>query len=49
MTNEKRKPCGEYHPLPCGLDVSCPVPSEYADADTSNEEVVERAKSEGAL
>jgi len=21
---EERKPCGEYHPLPCGLDVACP-------------------------
>lgn len=26
---EDRKPCGEYHPLPCGLDKKCPVPSDY--------------------
>ena len=22
--HESPKPCGEYHPLPCGLDVACP-------------------------
>lgn len=21
--DEERKPCGEYHPLPCGLDIDC--------------------------
>jgi len=23
--DDERKPCGEYHPLPCGLDRACPV------------------------
>lgn len=35
MTNgkiEERKPCGEFHPLPCGLDVACPE-TEDDDAD----------------
>lgn len=26
--DEERKPCGEYHPLPCGLDKACPVPTD---------------------
>lgn len=21
--DQERKPCGEYHPLPCGIDVWC--------------------------
>ena len=21
--DQERKPCGEYHPLPCGLDRAC--------------------------
>jgi len=49
MTDEKRKPCGEYHPLPCGLDEWCPVPVEYHDVERSNEQIVEHAKSEGEL
>lgn len=35
------KPCGTYHPLPCGLDVDCEVPVEYCDVELSDEEVWE--------
>jgi len=37
-----KKPCGEFHPLPCGLDVECPVPMRYFEAEQSNEETVAR-------
>jgi hypothetical protein len=33
-TEKSRKPCGEYHPLPCGLDVECP------DSESSESECV---------
>jgi hypothetical protein len=31
-TDKERKPCGEYHPLPCGLDVACPETSDEESA-----------------
>ncbi len=34
-----QKPCGNYHPLPCGLDKACPVPSEYCDVEKTDQEV----------
>lgn len=37
------KPCGEVHPLPCGLDKWCPVDSEYFDVVKTNEEICEEA------
>jgi len=40
MTNPN--PCGHYHPLPCGLDVACPVPSRYYDAELSDEQINDR-------
>jgi hypothetical protein len=39
--DEQPKPCGEHHPLPCGLDEACPVPVDYHDVDWSNERVVD--------
>lgn len=27
---DDRKPCGNYHPLPCGLDKDCPIQVEFA-------------------
>lgn len=33
------KPCGNHHPLPCGLDVECEVPSEYFEVELSDGEV----------
>jgi hypothetical protein len=36
-TDEARKPCGEYHPLPCGMDEWCPVPPEYTQVNAENE------------
>lgn len=47
MTDESEKPCGEYHPLPCGLDVSCPVDAEYHDSEATNAEIVERSEQSG--
>lgn len=40
------KPCGKHHPLPCGLDRICPVPSEYHDADLDSDEIWSRYTSE---
>lgn len=38
MTEQTRKPCGLYHPLPCGLDVDCEVPVEcFTGSDTSED------------
>jgi hypothetical protein len=36
-----QKPCGVEHPLPCGLDIRCPVPSEYWEGKKTNKEIVE--------
>ena len=41
MTEEEKKPCGNYHPLPCGMDIDCPVDSEYFDVVKTNEEIWE--------
>lgn len=35
------KPCGSYHPLPCGLDKECEVPVAYFNADLESDEVWE--------
>lgn len=35
------KPCGNYHPLPCGLDVECKVPVKYFDVELTDEEIWE--------
>lgn len=35
------RPCGNYHPLPCGLDEDCIVPVEYFNADMGSEEIYE--------
>jgi hypothetical protein len=48
MSDEARKPCGEFHPLPCGLDEVCPVPVEYHDVEASDAEVVTAADLEVA-
>jgi len=37
--DDMRKPCEEYHPLPCGLDEDCQVPVEYYGLEKSNHEV----------
>jgi len=37
--SQEPKPCGNYHPLPCGLDVECPVPPEYFDAEMDSTEI----------
>jgi len=39
---ENRKPCGAYHPLPCGLDTACPTPVKYHDAELDNSEIVSK-------
>jgi hypothetical protein len=33
------KPCGNYHPLPCGLDVDCPVPVKHFDNNKNSKEI----------
>jgi hypothetical protein len=33
------KPCGKYHPLPCGLDIDCEVPIHYYSSKKQDEEV----------
>lgn len=38
----KEKPCGNHHPLPCGLDIKCEVPVRFFEADESDGEVVEK-------
>lgn len=35
------RPCGRIHPLPCGLDLDCPVPPEYFEDDLTDEHVYE--------
>jgi len=37
--SEQIKPCGYYHPLPCGLDVECEVPVKYFEVDRSSREI----------
>lgn len=32
--------CGNHHPLPCGVDVKCPVPPSYFNAEMTDEEIV---------
>jgi len=34
------KACGNYHPLPCGLDTDCPVAIKHYDATLTSEEIV---------
>lgn len=41
MGIDSMKPCGVVHPLPCGLDIDCLVPSEFYELEDSDEEVVE--------
>lgn len=41
MTDHRQKPCGEHHPLPCGLDEACPVPVAYYEAYADNRTAVE--------
>ena len=36
------KPCGNYHLLPCGLDIECEVGIKYYDPDKSNQQVWEK-------
>lgn len=38
---EGLQPCDNYHPLPCGLDEDCPVPSDFFNADMSSREIYE--------
>lgn len=33
------KPCGQFHPLPCGLDIDCEVPVEYFNGRKKNKEI----------
>lgn len=40
------KPCGIYHPLPCGLDEDCEVPSEHFVASLNSQEIYELYKEE---
>lgn len=43
MSNpDAEKPCGEIHPLPCGLDKSCEVPADQFVAGLSSEEAWDR-------
>jgi len=41
------RPCGEYHPLPCGLDRACPVPLRYFEADGDSKAICERWRADG--
>mgnify|MGYP007131733923 CR=1 FL=1 len=42
MTNiTDPKPCGNYHPLPCGLDVDCEVSVKYFEPEKTSEEIYE--------
>lgn len=36
---EKINPCGNYHPLPCGLDKDCPVPVDTFDPKEDSESI----------
>lgn len=47
-TNEEKRPCGEHHPLPCGLDAVCPVPVGYFVVHDDDETAVERWRAEEA-
>lgn len=40
------KPCGEHHPLPCGLDTACPVPVEFYSDEQSVEDIVDKWESQ---
>lgn len=46
MTETKKQPraCGNVHPLPCGLDVDCKVPSDFFKVTLTDEEVYEKYK-----
>jgi len=37
--DDMRKPCEEYHPLPCGLDEDCEVPIAYYDSGKNSQEI----------
>lgn len=39
-THASERPCGTVHPLPCGLDIECRVPSEYHDVTMRSDEIV---------
>jgi hypothetical protein len=45
MSDER--PCGEIHPLPCGLDEVCPVPVDYFDAELESVEIVKQWQADG--
>lgn len=36
---EQPKPCGCYHPLPCGLDVDCSVPVRNFNNDKTSQQI----------
>lgn len=40
-------PCGEWHPLPCGLDRECAVPVEFFDAEKDSKAIVSAADESG--
>jgi hypothetical protein len=46
FVKEQPKPCGNYHPLPCGLDVDCKVPPKYYEDDLSDKEVWKKYKND---
>jgi hypothetical protein len=41
-----KQPCGNHHPLPCGLDVACPVLVEYFDPSEGSREAWDRYREE---
>lgn len=41
-TEQEEKPCGNFHPLPCGLDKDCLVPVDFHDAEKTDEEIYNR-------
>lgn len=46
ILEQEEKPCGGYHPLPCGLDGECPVPVEYHNTVMTSEEIYESWRAE---
>lgn len=36
---EQQKPCGTFHPLPCGLDKECDVPVSYFNTELTNTKI----------
>lgn len=43
MSDDDLKPCGEVHPLPCGLDNWCPVDPEFFEVTKTNKEICEES------